>query len=316
MAYQINLILTTKKSNMNYSIIIPHKNTPELLRRCIKSIPQRDDLEIIIVDDNSSKEIVDFDNFPGLNRKNTTVIFNKEGKGAGNARNIAIPKTKGKYVIFADSDDFFNDYFIDILNDYCNKDFDVVYFNANSVDSDTFKPSNRVDHLHEFFSIYEKDHKEGLLYFRYMFTEPWCKIVKRNIIIDNNILFGKTIVDEDVVFAINVGYHSNIIYIDYREGYCVTNREGSLCKTISSKADNDRFYVHSMWNMFLMQNGINLTIPRFEYMMYKMSQMLYKEPSEFVHRYSILKENHYSHCYIFRKIICYSLLFLHFFYFF
>ena len=69
MAYQINLILTTKKSNMNYSIIIPHKNTPELLRRCIKSIPQRDDLEIIIVDDNSSKEIVNFDNFPGLNRK-------------------------------------------------------------------------------------------------------------------------------------------------------------------------------------------------------------------------------------------------------
>ena len=113
---------------MNYSIIIPHKNTPELLRRCIKSIPQRDDLEIIIVDDNSSKEIVDFDNFPGLNRKNTTVIFNKEGKGAGNARNIAIPKTNGKYVIFADSDDFFNDYFIDILNDYCNKDFDIVYF--------------------------------------------------------------------------------------------------------------------------------------------------------------------------------------------
>ena len=205
MAYQINLILTTKKSNMNYSIIIPHKNTPELLRRCIKSIPQRDDLEIIIVDDNSSKEIVDFDNFPGLNRKNTTVIFNKEGKGAGNARNIAIPKTNGKYVIFADSDDFFNDCFIDILNDYCNKEFDVVYFNANSVDSNTFEPSNRVDHLHEFFNTYKKDDKEGVLYFKYMFTEPWCKIVKRNIIIDNNILFGKTIVDEDVVFAINIG---------------------------------------------------------------------------------------------------------------
>ena len=74
---------------MNYSIIIPHKNTPDLLYRCINSIPQRKDLEIIIVDDNSSENIVDFDNFPGLNRENTTVIFNKAGKGAGNARNIA-----------------------------------------------------------------------------------------------------------------------------------------------------------------------------------------------------------------------------------
>ena len=287
---------------MNYSIIIPHKNTPDLLKRCINSIPVRKDLEIIIVDDNSSEKFVDFDNFPGLHRENTTVIFNKEGKGAGNARNIAIPKAKGKYIIFADSDDFFNSCFNDILDDYSNMNFDVVYFNANSVDSNTFEPSNRVDHLHEFFSIYEKDHKEGLLYFRYMFTEPWCKIVKRNIIIDNNILFGKTIVDEDVVFAINVGYHSNIIYIDYREGYCVTNREGSLCKTTSSKADNDRFYVHSMWNMFLMQNGINLTIPRFEYMMYLMSQMLYKDPKQFIERYRILRKNRYSHYSIIKRI--------------
>lgn len=288
---------------MNYSIIIPHKNTPELLRRCIKSIPQRDDLEIIIVDDNSSKEIVDFDNFPGLNRKNTTVIFDKEGKGAGNARNIAIPKTKGKYVIFADADDFFNDCFNDILNDYCNKDFDVVYFNANSVDSDTFKPSNRVNHLHEFFNIYEKDHKKGLLYFRYMFTEPWCKIVKRNMIIDNNIQFGHTKVNQDVVYAINVGDKSTIIFIDKRHGYCVTCRNDSLCKTDTKETNEERFYVHSMWNMFLMKRKLKLTIPRFEYMMYKMSQMLYKEPSEFVHRYQILRENHYSHCYIFRKIL-------------
>ena len=69
---------------MNYSIIIPHKNTPDLLKRCINSIPVRKDLEIIIVDDNSSEKFVDFDNFPGLHRENTTVIFNKEGKGAGN----------------------------------------------------------------------------------------------------------------------------------------------------------------------------------------------------------------------------------------
>ena len=37
---------------MNYSIIIPHHNTPDLLQRLLHSIPQRDDLEVIIVDDN------------------------------------------------------------------------------------------------------------------------------------------------------------------------------------------------------------------------------------------------------------------------
>lgn len=41
---------------INYSIIIPHKNIPHLLQRCLKSIPRRKDVQIIIVDDNSDPE--------------------------------------------------------------------------------------------------------------------------------------------------------------------------------------------------------------------------------------------------------------------
>ena len=52
---------------INYSIIIPHKNIPNLLQRCLDSIPNREDVQIIVVDDNSDPNIVDFDKFPGLN---------------------------------------------------------------------------------------------------------------------------------------------------------------------------------------------------------------------------------------------------------
>ena len=62
---------------MNYTIIIPHKNIPNLLERLLNSIPCRDDLEIIVVDDNSSDEIVDFNNFPFEGRTNYHVIYNK-----------------------------------------------------------------------------------------------------------------------------------------------------------------------------------------------------------------------------------------------
>ena len=48
---------------MNFTIIIPHFNTPTLLLRLINSIPEHDDLELIIVDDNSDPTVVDFDNF-------------------------------------------------------------------------------------------------------------------------------------------------------------------------------------------------------------------------------------------------------------
>ena len=64
-----------------------HKNIPNLLQRCLDSIPNREDVQIIVVDDNSDPNIVDFDKFPGLNRSNVEVIFTKEGKGAGYARN-------------------------------------------------------------------------------------------------------------------------------------------------------------------------------------------------------------------------------------
>ena len=54
---------------INYSFIIPHRNVPHLLQRCIDSIPKRDDIQIIIVDDNSDPKIVNFECFPGLNEK-------------------------------------------------------------------------------------------------------------------------------------------------------------------------------------------------------------------------------------------------------
>jgi glycosyltransferase involved in cell wall biosynthesis len=71
---------------MDISIIIPHRNIPELLKRCIDSIPITNNIEVIIVDDNSDDEIVDFTHFPGKERPNTQVIFTKKGKGAGYAR--------------------------------------------------------------------------------------------------------------------------------------------------------------------------------------------------------------------------------------
>ena len=42
--------------NKLYSIIVPHRNIPNLLRRLLCSIPKRDDIEIIVVDDKSNQE--------------------------------------------------------------------------------------------------------------------------------------------------------------------------------------------------------------------------------------------------------------------
>ena len=128
-----------------YTIIIPHKNSPKLLQRCLDSIPQRNDLHIIVVDDNSDIDKVDFGNFPGLNRNDVEVIFTKEGKGAGYARNIGLAHTDSEKVIFADADDYFNYCLSDILDEYKEDETDIVFFNRLNVDSFYYTYSSKRD---------------------------------------------------------------------------------------------------------------------------------------------------------------------------
>ena len=101
---------------INYSIIIPHKNIPDLLTRCVNSIPQRGDIQIIVVDDNSDQAYLDI--FPSFYRSDLEVIFTKEGRGAGYARNIGLKRAKGKWLLFADADDYYTGGFLDVLDKY------------------------------------------------------------------------------------------------------------------------------------------------------------------------------------------------------
>ena len=80
-----------------YSIIIPHYRIPKLLRRCLCSVPKRNDLQVLVVDDNSGADIVAQireieKDFPFV-----TFIYSETNGGGGRARNIGlrnISKTK------------------------------------------------------------------------------------------------------------------------------------------------------------------------------------------------------------------------------
>ena len=47
--------------NYNYTLLIPHYNIPFLLRRLLKSVPRRDDLQVIVVDDCSFRDLGEYD---------------------------------------------------------------------------------------------------------------------------------------------------------------------------------------------------------------------------------------------------------------
>ena len=90
-----------------FSVIIPQRDCASLTKRCIQSIPDRKDIEVIIIDDNShnSDELKNVEKL--LNRGNCKFVYTIEGKGAGYARNIGLKIATGDWLIFADADDFF-----------------------------------------------------------------------------------------------------------------------------------------------------------------------------------------------------------------
>ena len=209
---------------INYSIIIPHFNTPDLLGRCLRSIPQRDDVQVIVVDDNSPNNNVYLSTIPELSRPGVEYYVTIEGKGAGHARNIGLEHAVGKWLIFSDSDDFFVDDFSEILNRYVNDKHDIIFFNIKSCDCyETSKmiPSKK-DRL---FKEYEDSGNDMI--FRVGGTEPWGKIINRQLVVDNNISFQETRGHNDLLFSVKSGVKAKSVLIVNRSMYWYVIREGS-----------------------------------------------------------------------------------------
>lgn len=101
------------------SIIVPIYNTEKYLDQCIASILQQtyDNLEIILVNDGStdgSGKIAE--KYRALDSR--IILINQEQGGAANARNNGLKISKGKFIIFVDSDDYIRPDMVQYLLDH------------------------------------------------------------------------------------------------------------------------------------------------------------------------------------------------------
>lgn len=243
---------------MNYifTIIIPHKNIPELLQRCLNSIPNRPDIQIIIVDDNSDSSIVNFAHFPGIGRSNTEIYFDKTNKGAGRARNIGLKHAKGEWLLFADSDDMFTEYFDEILDEILkDKDSDILYFDVESRDSVTLLPTTEAD----WYSLMVKNiATNGITSAnKYTIMVPWAKAIRKRVIEKYNILFEEVQYSNDIAFSVKASYYANNVSAIMKLGYCWMFRQGSLWRERNINWYVTRMKVYVRIAKFLKKNKEN-----------------------------------------------------------
>ena len=210
----------------SYSIIIPSKNLPDLLQRALDSIPRRDDIQVIVVDDASDPGLVDFAAYPGLGDPSVEVVFTKEGRGAGYARNAGLERATGRWTLFLDCDDLFTPDCLALMDAHREDDADIVFFNVTSAYSDGLDYSPRHLARSEYFTAFDGARREFCC--RYLYTEPWGKMFRTEFLRDGGFRFEETPLANDYRFSVMTGIAAGRVVTDLRPLCCITERRGSL----------------------------------------------------------------------------------------
>ncbi len=123
---------------MKFSIIVPVYNVEKYLDKCLSSIKRQNfnNYEVIIVNDgssdNSQKTIDKYSK-----DDNRFKSFITENRGLSEARNYALEKVTGDYILFLDGDDYLNENLLNILNSELQiANVDLVRFSCATVDED------------------------------------------------------------------------------------------------------------------------------------------------------------------------------------
>lgn len=222
--------------NIRLSIIIPHYNSYDLLQKLIDSIPVNDEIQVILVDDNSTENAEEVKKF-AESRQIEFYVNDSSKHSVGRCRNIGLEHAVGEWLLFADADDFFIEGFYDIIYPYFDKEYDIVYFAPTSIKLSDGTTGGRhfstCNWIHNYCLSPTKEN-EALL--RFQWDMAWSRIIHTRIVRENNFLFDETHVGEDAMFSMPLAIKAKHIWASEEVIYCITQQRGTLSR-LSNRED-------------------------------------------------------------------------------
>lgn len=226
---------------MFLSIIIPVYNVEKYLNQCVDSIlgQNLDSIEIILVDDGSTDGSVAIcDSY--ANDYDFVKVVHKANGGLSSARNTGIDAAKGEYIIFMDSDDWWNpEVNVKEMLTYVkdNPETEMFLFTSfDYIEGEGYFKRNEHENFNNIDVSSVKKYYTFLLNNGNMEVSANTKILKRSFIVGNSLYFTPNLLSEDnewMIRLLRVATKVNIM--DYPLYLCRIGRSESITNTISKK---------------------------------------------------------------------------------
>ena len=192
-----------KTETPTISVIVPVYNVERYLPVCLESIVQQfmDDYEVILVDDGSTDSSGAICN-EYADRHPQFHVIHQQNQGISAARNTGIVESKGKYLLFLDSDDFLVPNSLSIMLELANKNnLDVLGFSLTYVTEDCNEypvKQSATPELAEVMSGFDYMACNNYV------AQVWWYITRRELIVGNDIKFPVGHMLEDAAFNVRL----------------------------------------------------------------------------------------------------------------
>lgn len=245
---------------MLFSVIIPVYNVEKYLRCCVNSVKNQSftDYELILVNDGSTDNCPEIcDEYAFFDERVKVIHKNNEGLSA--ARNDGLKIAQGEYIVFLDSDDFFEHK--DCLKLIAYKTVakpDLIIYKTSTCD----ETGNDISYSNINFDFkYDKTEigkmVETTIIDDGFQASAWSKCIKKSVLIDNDITFEKGLLGEDIDWYLSVIRKVKTFELLDNYIYVYRKRPGSITKTFGVKNLADLIWILQKWNSILQNSKID-----------------------------------------------------------
>ncbi|KAF2514077.1 glycosyltransferase [Flavobacterium zhairuonense] len=235
--------MNIEKETLLFSIIIPVYNVEAYLPQCLDSVLCQtfSDFELILVNDGSTDSSLEIcqkykQKFPQI------TLIDKENGGLSDARNTGLKAAKGDYIIFTDSDDYWQGkQALDDLSKIISQTKPDIILHEES----RFFSENDINCKYNQRFIKTKNGKFEdeilkLVFYDLYVASAWDKVIKRSILIENELFFPVGRKSEDIEWCGKLMYYIKTFNIYSKSFYVYRQaRQGSITTAVSAKHIED-----------------------------------------------------------------------------